>query len=80
MYSAMQIQQVRATANQKLALESYSDHLRTLYGVRDGCGCNKVPILLLLKFAIDSWDIRPGAVNHFTEAQLNNMVRILNKL
>lgn len=80
MFSAIEIQQHRATADSKLSLQTYSQYLKKRYSLADYCGCNKINILLLLRFAISKWDVRPGAVNPYSATQLEGMVRVINRL
>ena len=80
MFSVLEIQQHRATADSKLTLHAYSDYLKRMYSMVNICGCNKINVLLLLRFAISKWDARTGAVNPYSFAQLEGMVRTLNRI
>lgn len=77
-YTNTYISQVKASADSKLALRAYSNFLKRLYGMAID-KCSNVKKLLLLKFALDSWDNTSGATNVLSGKQLNNVIRMLEK-
>jgi hypothetical protein len=78
-FRTIEIQQALASVEAKLSTAAYSTYLKRLYGMMHTCSTT-VFRLLLLQFAISNWDNRPGATNPFTEAQLSNLIRQVNKL
>lgn len=76
----MQVQQVQATVESKITLQAYSRYLKDLYGMRDYCRENVVGALLLLRFALENWDNRPGATNYYSQYGLNNIIKRINAL
>lgn len=78
-YTNTYINQVKATADSKLALRSYSGFLKRLYGMSMST-CLNIKELLLLKFTLDSWDNNPGTLNTLSETQLTKVIRTVNKL
>lgn len=80
MYSSIQVQQVQATVEAKITLQAYSTYLKNLYGMRNYCCENALGALLLLRFALENWDNRPGATNPYSQYGLNNIVKRINAI
>lgn len=78
-YKDTHIDQAKAAVDSKLALRSYSDFLKRLYGM-SMAACSATQKLLLLKFALYSWNNTSGATNVLTELQLTKIIREINAL
>lgn len=75
--NTLDIQQAIASGQAQLGIEAYSRYLKYQYGLSEYCGSSKTRCLLLFLWAIGGWDNRPGAVNPYTQTQLNNLLTAL---